>query len=109
MILKICICNMLLNYASRNDFNVSENLSNMVPKSCQNLSKMDLRGSLEAAWEPPLCGSDPKTSFLAILAPLWDPIWGPVLAHFGHRVSYDFLICLLDGIFGNLGPFGVRF
>ena len=82
--------------------NVLENLSKMVRKSSQNTSKIDLEGGLEAAWEPPLCRGDPKTSFLAILAPLGDPIWGPVLAHFGHRF-FVFLICLLDGIFGDLG------
>ena len=65
--------------------NVLENLSKMVRKSSQNTSKIDLEGGLEAAREPPLCGGDPKTSFLAILAPLWDPLGGPVLAHFGHR------------------------
>ena len=64
--------------------NVLENLSKLVRKSSQNTSKIDLEGGLEAAREPPLCGGDPKTSFWAILAPLWDPIWGPVLAHFGH-------------------------
>ena len=64
---------------------VLENLSKMVRKSSQNTSKIDLEGGLEAAREPPLCGGDPKTSFWAILAPLWDPIWGPVLAHVGHR------------------------
>ena len=65
--------------------NVLEHLSKMVRKSSQNTSKIDLEGGLEAAREPPLYGGDPKTSFLAILAPIWDPIWGPVLAHFGHR------------------------
>ena len=65
--------------------NVLENLSKLVRKSSQNTSKIDLEGGLEAAREPPLCGGDPKTSFWAILAPLWDPIWGPVLAHVGHR------------------------
>ena len=50
-----------------------------------NLSKIEVGGGLEATWEPPLCRGDPKTSFLMFLAPLWDPIWGPVLAHFGHR------------------------
>ena len=97
--------------------NVLDNLSKLVRKSSQNTSKIDLEGGLEAAREPPLCGSDPKTSFWAILAPLWDPIWGPVLAHFGHRLLVCFLICRLDGIFGDLGsiwalfwgPFGVRF
>ena len=53
--------------------NVLENLSKLVRKSSQNTSKIDLEGGLEAAREPPLCGGDPKTSFLAILAPLGDP------------------------------------
>ena len=65
--------------------NVLENLSKLVRKSSQNTSKIDLEGGLEAAQEPPLCGGDPKTSFWAILAPLSNPFWGPVLAHFGHR------------------------
>ena len=65
--------------------NVLENPSKMVPKSSQNTFKIDLEGGLEAAREPPLCRGDPKTPFLVILAPLWDPIWGPVLAHFGHH------------------------
>ena len=65
--------------------NVLENLSKLVLKSFQNTSKIDLEGGLEAAREPPLCGGDPKTLFWAILAPLWDPIWGPLLAHVGYR------------------------
>ena len=65
--------------------NVFENLSKLVRKSSQNTSKIDLEAGLEAAWEPPLSGGDPKTSFWVILAPLWDPIWEPVLAHFGYR------------------------
>ena len=65
--------------------NVSENLTKLVCKSSQNTTKIDLEGGLEAAREPPLCGGDPKTSFLAILAPLGDLTWGPVLAHVGHR------------------------
>ena len=69
---------------------VLENLSKLVRKSSQNTSKIDLEGGLEAAQEPPLCGGDPKTLFLKILAPLWDPIWGPVLVHFGHRVLMIF-------------------
>ena len=65
--------------------NVLENLSKLVHESSQNTAKIDLEGGLKAAWEPPLCGGDPKTSFWALLAPLGDPIWGPVWAHFGHR------------------------
>ena len=65
--------------------NVLENLSKLVRKSSQNTFKIDLEGGLEAAWEPPSSGGDPKTSFWVILAPLWDPIWGPVLAHVGYR------------------------
>ena len=86
MILKVCVCNILLNYASRNDFKcVGKSVKNG-PQIVRNTSKNDLEGGLEAAREPPLCGGDPKTSFWAILAPLWDPIWGPVLAHVGHRI-----------------------
>ena len=80
----------------------------MAPKSSQNLSKIDLEGGLEAAWEPPLCRGDPKTSFLPILAPLGDPIWGPVLAHVGHRffcVFFDMSSGWHFGRFGvHLGP-----
>ena len=65
--------------------NVLEDLSKLVRKSSQNTSKIDLEGGLEAAREPPLCRGDPKTSFLTILAPLWDPIWGQVLVYFGHN------------------------
>ena len=76
----------------------------MVPKSVQNRA---WRG-LEATWEPPLCRGDPKTSFLAILAPLGDLIWGPVLAHIGHRflvfVWYVFWMTLL-AIWGRFGPY----
>ena len=87
--------------------NVLENLSKMVRKSSQNTSTIDLEGGLEAAREPTLCGGDPKTSFLMILAPLWDPIWGPVLAHFGHRFLmifwYVFQMAFL-AIWGPCGP-----
>ena len=86
--------------------NVLENLSKMVRTSSQSTPKIDLEGGLEAAWEPPLCRGDLKTSFLTILAPLGDPIWGPVLAYFGHCFLMLFLICLLDGIVGDLGSFG---
>ena len=50
----------------------------IVPKLFPNLSKIDLGGGMDATWEPPLCRGDPKTSFLTILAPFLDPIWGPV-------------------------------
>ena len=96
---------------------VLEHLSQMVRKSAQNTTKIDLEGGLEAAWEPLLCRGDPKTSFFAILAALWEPIWGPALAHFGYR----FFVCFFDmssGLhFDDLGsiwalfwgPFGGRF
>ena len=76
---------MMLNYASRNHPVVLEKLSEMVPKLSQHLSKIDLGGGLGATWEPPLRRGDPKTSFLTILAPFWDPTWGPVWAHFGYQ------------------------
>ena len=93
-----------------------ENLSKLVRNPSQNTARIDLEGGLEAAWEPPLCRGDPKTSFWAILAPLGYPIWGPVLAHVGHCV-FVFLICLLHGMFADVGsiwvlfrgPFGRRF
>ena len=95
--------------------NVLENLSNMVRKSSQNTSKIDLEGGLEAAREPPLCRGDPKTSFLAILAPLWDARTS--LGSFWASFFDVFLVRLLDGIFDDLGsiwalflgPFGGRF
>ena len=87
---------------------VLEHLSKMVRKSFQNTSKIDLEGGLEAAREPPLCGGDPKTSFLAILAPLRDPICGPVLVQFGYLFDV-FFICLLDAFFDDVGPFGPYF
>ena len=61
--------------------NVLENLSKMIPKWFQNNSKIDLEGGLEAAREPPLCRGDPKTSFLTIWAPFWDP-FGTTLGDF---------------------------
>ena len=88
--------------------NVLENMSKMVRKSSQNTSKIDLEGGLEAAREPPLCGGDPKTSFLAILATLWDPIWGQVLGHFWNRFL-TFFICFLDGMFGDSGSIWALF
>ena len=65
--------------------NVLENLTKMIPKVFQNMSKIGLEGGLEAARERALCRGGPKPSFLVILAPLWDPIWGPVLAHVEHH------------------------
>ena len=61
---------------------MSEKLTNMVPNGSQNLSKIDPGGGLEATWEPPLKQGASKTSFLAMLAPFWDPLWdqfGPML------------------------------
>ena len=54
---------------------MSEKLMKMVPHGFQNLSKIDPGGGLEATWEPPLKQGASKTSFLAILAPFWDPLW----------------------------------
>ena len=92
---------------------VLENLPEMVPKSFQNLSKIDLGGGLGATWEPPLRRGDPKTSFLTISAPFWDPIWGPVWAHFGDQFLmffwYGFRIAF-SPIWGPFGPyFGTLF
>ena len=52
-----------------------EKLTKMVPKWCQNPSKIDPGGGLEASWEPPLKQDASKTSFLTILAPFWVPLW----------------------------------
>ena len=58
---------------------VLESLSKMVPKSSQNLSKIDFRGGLEATLEPLVCRGCPKTSFLMILlnfgTPFGDQFW----------------------------------
>ena len=67
---------------AKNTKQMSEKLMNIVPKWSQNLSKIDPGGGLEASWEPSLKQSASKTSFLAILAPFWDPLWdqfGPIL------------------------------
>ena len=77
--------------------NAFESLSKMLCKSSQNTSKIYFEGGLEAAWEVPLCRGDPKSSFLVILAPLRDAIWGPVSAHFGH--------CFLSVFVSIFGPF----
>ena len=70
--------------------NVLENLSKLVRKSSQNTSKIDLEAGLEAAWEPPLSGGDPKTSFLTILPPFWNSLFGSLWPHFGLHV-FDIL------------------
>ena len=88
---------------------VLENLSEMVPKSSQNLSKIDLGGDLGATWEPPLRRGDPKTSFLTISAPFWDPIWGPVWAHFGHHFLMFFWYGFRMAFSPIWGPFGPYF
>ena len=54
---------------------LEKKLTKMVPKWSQNLSKIDPGGALEATWEPLLKEGVPKTSFLKILAPFWDPLW----------------------------------
>ena len=58
---------------------VFENLLNMVPKSSQNLSEIELWEGLEATLEPPVCRGCPKTSFLTILlcfgTPFVDQFW----------------------------------
>ena len=79
VILKVCVCNMLLKNACRNhEQSVQKTVENgpkMLPKPLRNL-EIDPGGGLEATWEPPLCRGDPKTSFLMILAPFWDLIFG---------------------------------
>ena len=81
----------------------------MVPKSSQNLSKIDRGGGLGATWEPPLRRGDPKTSFLTISAPFWDPIWGPVWAHFGHQFLMFFWYGFRMAFSPIWGPFGPYF
>ena len=85
---------------------VLENLSEMVPKSSQNLSKIDLGGGLGATWEPHLRRGDPKTSFLTISAPFWDPI---SLGSFWASIFDVFLIRLPDGVFTDLGSIWALF
>ena len=46
-----------------------EQLTEMVQKWSQNLSKIDPGGALEASWEPPLKQGASKISFLTILTP----------------------------------------
>ena len=93
-----------------------ENLSKLVRKSSQNTPKIDLKGGLEAAWEPPFCRGAQDIifdDFGSTLGPHLGTSFGSFWASF-----FDvFLICLLDGIFGDLGsiwalfwgPFGRRF
>ena len=104
MILKACVCNILLNCASRKDLTcVGKSVRHglpIIPKQ----SKLDLEGVLEAAWEPPLCRDNPKTSFRVILASLGDLIWGSVLGHFGMLFRIPVLGGLQDNILGDFGP-----
>ena len=55
--------------------NMLENLTKVVEKWSQNLSKIDPGGALEASWEPPLKQDASKTSSLMILFPFGDPLW----------------------------------
>ena len=72
--------------------NMSDKLTNMVPKWSQNLSKIDPGGGLEASWEPPLKQGASKTSFLMILAPFWDPLWD----HFGLILGIIFFAAFFE-------------
>ena len=81
----------------------------MVPKSSHKLTKIYLGGGLETTWEPPLRRGDPKTSFLTISAPFWDPIWRPVWAHFGYQFLIFFVIRLRMAFSPIWGPFGPYF
>ena len=74
----------------------------MVPKSSENLSKIDPGGALEATWEPLLKQGASNTSCLTILSNLGPPL-GPVWAHFGHDLFHVFLRRLFDGIGVHLG------
>ena len=69
VILNVFVCNMLLQNACKNHQKYVRQLTTMVPKWSQNLSKIDPGGALEATWEPPLKQGASKTSFLTILAP----------------------------------------
>ena len=75
VILNVFVCNMLLKNACKHTTTMSQQLTDMVPKWSQNLSKIDLGGALEVTWEPSLKQGASKTSFLMILAPFWDPLW----------------------------------
>ena len=76
-----------------------EQLTKMVPKWSQNLSKIEPGGALDATWEPPLKQGASKTSFLMILAPFWDPLWD----QFGVILATIFLTFFWDGFFEGLG------
>ena len=72
---------------------MSEKLTKMVPTWSQNLSQIDPGGGLEATWEPSLKQGAPKTSFLMILAPFWDPLWD----QFGLILCIIFLMFFWSG------------
>ena len=78
--------------------NMSEKLTNMVPNGSQNLSTIDPGGGLEATWEPPLKQGASKSSFLTILAPIWEPLWNQFGLILGIIVVYVFLKWLFDGL-----------
>ena len=73
--------------------NILEQLTKVVSKWSQNLSKIDPGGGLEATWEPPLKQGASKTSFLTILAPFWDPLWD----QFGLILGIIFLMFFWSG------------
>ena len=77
---------------------MSEKLTKMIPKWSQNLSEIDPGGALEATWEPPLKQGASKTSFLMILAPIWDPLWDQFGLILGIMFFYVFLKWLFDGL-----------
>ena len=85
---------------------VLDNLSEMVPKSSQNLSKIDLGGDLGATWEPPLRRGDIiSDDFGSILG----PHLGASLGSFWTSFFDVFLIRLPDGVFTDLGSIWALF
>ena len=70
-----------------------EQLTKMVPKLSQNLSKIDPGGALKATWEPSLKQGASKASFLMTLTPFWDPLWD----QFGVILGIIFLMFFWDG------------
>ena len=91
VILNVLVCNMLLQIACKNHQNSVRKTDEHGLKWSQNLTKID---PLEATWEPPLKQGASKTSFLTMLAPFWDPLWG----QFGLILRIMFLIFFWSGL-----------